>query len=300
MTGCIGPRAVAFRASVLALALGIAWAGCQDELPAVPPGGRIHGTVHYEGTERDSFGGTTLRVSAFPFWPPVGPPIAQQEFENPRLSPASPQRYELHHLGSQSTYFVVAQLIDHTKPLEQLPHDVPLGTYPSVCALGRDEGRVAVLEDRAVVDIDIEIFDAAGQDDPCVPVLCPDPGKASLLIEIAAPDVNVDEGDQLFVALFTQWPPPAGPPSAVQFVSGKDVSFPQQVLLANATPGSYAVYVCLDRGSDGAMGCTEEDVFAPYRGGELVAVEADTITGLAIQLEDGSGKSTPAPEDCSM
>jgi hypothetical protein len=272
---------------------------CQDDLPAVPKGGRIRGTVTYRGVEAREFGGVTLRVSAFPTWPPSGPPLAQQEHRLTSPDAIEPRSYELKHLSTKSTYFVVAQLIDHTQPLEQLPLDVPLGAHPSTCALGRDEGRLVVNADEPIDTIDIEIFDRAGRDDPCAPNPCPDPGRASLLLEVSSGVESVAATDQLLVVLFSAWPPPAGPPSAVQIIPGSEIAFPQTVMVENVAPADYAIYLCLDRNSDGLMGCTEEDTFNAYRSGELVSLSANTLTALNMTLEDGSGEAVAPPEDCT-
>lgn len=281
----------------LCLLAGIWLAGCQDELPSQSAGQRIVGTVSYAGEEADDYGEVTVRVSAFPFWPPMGPPIALQEHVNPSLSADDPQPFELKFLGTESTYFVVAQLLDSTAP-PQPPNSLPLGSYPNTCALGRDEGRIAVLEDAPVEDIGIEVFDEGGSADPCAPELCPDPGLGSLFVEVGSAE-TINAEDQLLVILFPSWPPPPGPPVAAEVVAGESVQFPQGVLLANVPAGPHALLVCLDRGSDSLMGCSGDDISAPYRSGEQIDIQADVITALSIQLEDGSGEPIEAPQDCS-
>jgi len=261
-------------------------AACDSELPEPPPGGRITGTVRYVGDAHRDLHRPGLQVAAFATFPPSGPPHAIAVLE-PDDGDLTAVPYELANLAPFDGYRVFARVAELEDPTGG-PMDLPLGGYPSFCALTRPEGRVTVTVDGPTAGIDIDVYDDGGLDDPCnVPTddVCPQPGFATLNVEIRSTRTATD-ADALLVALFDVFPSMS--PAIAFLIPGGEVSFPEIVRHNAVPPASYpAFYTCLDVGMNNlASLCGSEDAFVLRT--DPIDFPADQIVSLTADLDAGS------------
>jgi hypothetical protein len=138
-----------------------------SNIPTAPPGDRIVGTVHYQGSAHAALSRPALQIFAAVQFPlePTQIPHGLLVIENPDLQ--NGVGYELTYVPIYR-YKVGAQLIDLAHP-DADPSTLPLGGYPDMCtfALVPDGGLVEVQNDVAATGIDIELYDLGGMTDPC-------------------------------------------------------------------------------------------------------------------------------------
>jgi hypothetical protein len=274
------------RAHVLAGLLGaLLWAGCGTNIPDPPAGERISGTLTYTGTAQRSMTRPAARVLLFLDFPPSASPIAMLNIEQPDFD--KPVPYELAWV-SPKRYKVIAQLIDLSSPDTDVTTQ-PAGGYPDFCTLSRtDQGFVTISEDAPAKNVDITLYDLAGQTDPCnaPTTVCPLRGKATLSVVVRSSRVPTP-ADSLVFALFTKFP--STTPTSSRKIVGQDLTFPETILDNTLAPGTYsALYTCFDVGSNSGMGlCTSEDAYVLSMGTPITLV-ADQITNVAVDLDSSS------------
>jgi hypothetical protein len=288
----------------LGLGLGLGLLGCDNDLPEPDDGGTVRGTVTYDGDAQSDLIEPAVRVVAVYTFPPTDleamPPHGLVQIENPDLS--APLPYELRHLAP-GPYYILGQLFDMQDP-DSLT--TPAGAYPDFCVPFQvDGGNVEVQPDAAVDGIDITLYDAAGQTDPCTAAsaeVCPAAGAATLDFEVrSASEVGAD--DILVVALFASNPPTGAPTRFKLFTPGQ-FSFPHRVLDNAVPPGDHVVAVCHDRGGDDVLGggCGEEDASLVWNDGEAIAMDADMIYRTGVDLDTAASDelmtNTPADFFC--
>jgi hypothetical protein len=290
----IGPRLFV---GLLGALLG---AGCGTNIPNPPAGERISGTLTYTGTAQLSMARPAARVLLFLDFPPSASPLAMLNIEQPDFS--KPVPYELAWV-SPNGYKVVAQLIDLNAPNADVT-TLPAGGYPDFCTLSRtDQGFVTVREDVPVKNIDITLYDLAGQTDPCnaPTTACPLPGKATVSVVVQSSRVPTP-ADSLVFALFSKFP--STTPASSRKILGQDLKFPQTIIDNKLTPGTYAaLYTCFDVGSNSGMGlCTSEDAYVLGTGTPITLV-ADQITNVVVDLDSSTltvvGIDSPGAHGCN-
>jgi len=260
---------------------------CDSEYPPIAKGGRIAGTIRYQGTSLGSMTSPALRMSAAIAFPPVGQPHAIQIANPPDLVSALTGEglpYELPWLPAYR-YKVTAQLVDLDHPTLDYS-SLPLGGYPDFCSLSRpNEGLVMVTEDAPSTGKDFVVYDQAGTGDPCTEALCPKPGKAAMRMIVKSsrlPTAN----DRLRVVLFQT--EAQAIPSTLRIVPGNELAFPKVITDNTLTPGSYVLAdACLDIGANSGLGkCTQEDFEAAYNPpAPPIAFPADRIVMLTADLD---------------
>lgn len=260
----------------------VAWcAGCGTDIPPEPAGERISGTLSYDGTAQLHMSRPTARVVLVTDFPPTASPVGMLNIDRPDFS--KPVPYALKWL-SPYRYKVVAQLLDLDAPDTDAAM-LPAGGYPDFCTLSRsDQGLVDVSKTAPVTDVDITLYDLAGQTDPCTTAnsICPLPGQATLNVVVGSSRTPT-ASDALILALFSSFPSVS--PALSRALSGS-VVFPQTIMSNSVAPGSYAaLYVCLDVGSNSGSGlCTAEDSFILDTTTPLTLV-AGHITNLLVDLD---------------
>jgi hypothetical protein len=284
----------------VALALGLC--GCTD-IPAATVGGRILGTISYQGTAHLSMKRPAVRVMAVVDFPPSSGPLGFQIIEQGEQVNFPVQvSYEL--LGIVPyQYKVVAQLVDLANP-DAAATQLPLGGYPSFCALlAPDQGWVVVSKDAAITGADFVLYENAGTTDPCntSTSVCPQGGKATLALVVQSSRTPT-VADRLITALFATFPSTA--PASTSVVSGEALAFPQTVLDNSIPPGNYAaLYVCFDVGGNSGTGlCTDEDAYVLDMPASGIVFSANQILTLVVDLDTHSltvqGNEDPSTRGC--
>ena len=134
-----------------------ALASCASSYPAQDPGGKVRGTLFYDGALLSTMNRPSACVYAFARLPPAGPPHGALLIDQPQF----PVTYELSSLEPWS-YFVVAQLVDF------LPDTRSDKTTPRCLASGLPAvNPVRIRADASVEDIDLTLKDADGSDASC-------------------------------------------------------------------------------------------------------------------------------------
>lgn len=142
---------------------------CDSKLPDPDDGHTITGEVTYAGSAAASLGRPRLQIAAFAEFPPKGPPRASLVLPVPAAG--QPVPYTLRNVPEFS-YKVVASIVDLDNPTAM---GGPSGGYPNLCAvIFSPVGNVTVLNDGAVSDVDVVVYD--GGNDPCFRAPRPDAG----------------------------------------------------------------------------------------------------------------------------
>lgn len=120
--------------------------------------------------------------------------------------------------------------------------------------------------------------------------VCPQDGRGTLIIDISATGVELHDADRIVYGLFTEWPPTRAPTRA-EVLETVGLTLPLRHVDTAVPPGDYAVYVCLDPGSDTSVEevCNDGDHWVAIDGGALQAVEGGRITRAEMDLADGTG-----------
>lgn len=296
------------------VALALALVGCTNDLPDSAARGSIAGTLSYGGAVHESYRVPAVQVAAFATFPPSGPPHSLVALEDPDFS--EPLPYVLKDLLA-SDYVLLAQLIDLDVPYDPLDASLPAGSWPTFCALGSPEGRVAVAARERTADIDIALWDQGGFDDPCLvvptdtgttvetgsdtgtadtsdtgtttpgPLVCPDAGKAGVALELRYGGA-VTAADQVALGFFRSWPA-FGPPDHPLLVPGAGLSFPHTVPITDLDPDDYVLSICFDAGSDNLIFCNGSgDTSVTYDGDASITYPADQVVWLGIDVETGA------------
>jgi hypothetical protein len=274
------------RAHVLAGLLGaLICVSCGTNIPDPTAGERISGTLTYTGTAQLSMVRPAARVLLFLDFPPSGSPTAMLNIERPDFS--KPVPYELAWV-SPNQYKVMSQLIDLSSPDTDVT-TLPAGGYPDFCTLSRtDQGFVTISQDVPAKNVDITLYDLAGQTDPCnaPTTVCPLSGKAALSVVVRS-SRGPTPADSLVFALFSKFP--STTPASSRKVVGQDLTFPETIIDNKLTPGIYsALYTCFDVGSNSGMGlCTSEDAYVLSVATPITLV-ADQITNVTVDLDSGT------------
>jgi hypothetical protein len=260
---------------------------CTSEYPPIAAGGRISGTVRYQGSALDAMTRPALRVSAATTFPPVGRPNAMliaspDDLVAALTGPGLP--YELLWLPPHH-YKVTAQIVDLDRPT--LDYSVlPLGGYPDYCTLPRPgEGLVEVTADTPSRGKNFVIYDRAGTGDVCTHEVCPEPGQAAMRMIVKSSRAPT-ENDRLRVVVLQSTTEIN--PTSLRILDGKDFTFPVVVADNHLPPGSYVVAdACLDLKKNSGTGkCTEEDLEAAYTPPRPpLAFPADRIVTLSADLD---------------
>lgn len=274
--------------------------GCGTEIPEAPKGERVSGTLSYAGTAAATMGRPLARVMMFIDFPPSGSPHAMLSIERPDFS--KPVPYVLDWV-TPASYKVLAQLIDLDSPNTDIT-TLPAGGYPNFCALSSPtQGFVAIQSHAPVQNVDVTLYDLAGQTDPCnVPTsICPTPGKASLSLIVRSSRLPTS-ADSLVFALFSTFP--SFSPASSRKVTGDQLSFPATIVDNKLVPGTYsALYACLDVGSNSGMGlCSAEDAYV-LDAATTIALVAGKITNVVADLDSEkitvTGMDAPTDRGCN-
>ena len=134
-----------------------ALASCESSYPAEDPGGKVRGTLFYDGALLSTMNRPSACVYAFARMPPAGPPHGALLIDAPRF----PVTYELTSLEPWS-YFVVAQLVDF-RPDAQSDTAIPRCLASGLPAVNP----VRIQADASVDAIDLTLKDADGSDASC-------------------------------------------------------------------------------------------------------------------------------------
>lgn len=259
--------------------------GCTD-IPAAAVGGRILGTISYQGAAHLTMKRPAVRVMVVVDFPPSSGPLGFQIIEQGE-QPTFPAKvsYELKGIVPY-TYKVVAQLIDLAAP-DAAATQLPLGGYPNFCSLlAPDEGWVVVTKDGPVTGVDFALYDNAGTEDPCntSTSVCPQAGKATMNLVVRS-SLLPSPADRLIYALFTTFP--STTPASTLIVAGNQLAFPETILDDAVTPGNYAaIYVCFDVGGNSGTGlCTSEDTYVFAIPSSPMVFQADKILNLVVDLD---------------
>jgi hypothetical protein len=275
-------------------------AGCGTNIPDPPAGERVSGTLTYAGTAQLSMARPAARVLLFLDFPPSGSPLAMLNIEKPDFS--KPVPYELAWV-SPNQYKVLAQLIDLSSPDTDVT-TLPAGGYPDFCTLSRtDQGFVTISASAPAKNIDITLYDLAGQTDPCnaPATVCPLAGKATVSVVVQSSRVPTPT-DSLVFALFSTFP--STTPASSRKILGQDLAFPETIIDNKLAPGTYsALYTCFDVGSNSGMGlCTSEDAYVLSMATPITLV-ADQITNVTVDLDSGTltvvGTESPGDHGCN-
>jgi hypothetical protein len=233
-------------------------------------------------------------------FPPATSPIAMLNIERPDFS--KPVPYELAWVAPNQ-YKVFAQLVDLSSP-DTDATTLPAGGYPDFCTMPRtDEGFVTISGDVPLKNIDITLYDLAGQTDPCSAptTVCPLPGKATLSVVVRSSRVPTP-ADSLVFALFSKFP--STTPTSSRKILGQDLTFPETIIDNKLDPGTYsALYACFDVGSNSGMGlCTSEDAYVLGMATPITLV-ADQITNVTVDLDSSTltvvGVDLPGAHGCN-
>jgi hypothetical protein len=288
------------QARVLLGLLGALVASCGTNIPDPTAGERVSGTLTYTGTAQLSMVRPAARVLLLVDFPPSSSPIAMLNIERPDFS--QPVPYEVAWV-SPGQYKIVAQLTDLSSPDTDVT-TLPAGGYPDFCTLSRpDQGFVKISADVPVKNVDITLYDLAGQTDPCnaPTTVCPLPGKATVSVVVRSSHVPTP-ADSLVFALFSKFPSTS--PASSRKILGQDLTFPETIIDNKLAPGTYAaLYACFDVGSNSGMGlCTSEDAYVLDMGTPIPLV-ADQITNVAVDLDTSTltvvGIDSPAAHGCN-
>lgn len=259
--------------------------GCTD-IPSATVGGRILGTISYQGTAHLTMKRPAVRVMVVVDFPPSAGPLGFQIIEQGE-QPDFPSQvsYELKGIIPYQ-YKVVAQLIDIAAP-DTAATQLPLGGYPNFCALlAPDQGWVVVSNDAPVMAADFSLYDNAGTDDPCntSTSICPQSGKTTMNLVVQSSLIPTS-ADRLITALFATFPSTVTASTSV--ISGDQLAFPQIILDDSIPPGNYAaLYVCFDVGGNSGTGlCTDEDAFILNVVPSGIAFPAGKIVNLLANLD---------------
>jgi hypothetical protein len=273
---------------------------CGTNISDPTAGERLSGTLTYTGTAHLSMTRPTARVLLFVDFPPSASPIAMLNIERPDFS--KPVPYEVAWV-SPSQYKVVAQLIDLSSPDTDVT-TLPAGGYPDFCTLSRtDQGFVKISADVPVKNVDITLYDLAGQTDPCnaPTTVCPLAGKATVSVMVRSSRVPTP-ADSLVFALFSKFP--STTPTSTRKILGQDLTFPETIIDNKLAPGTYAaLYACFDVGSNSGMGlCTSEDAYVLGAATPITLV-ADHITNVTVDLDSATltvvGIDAPGDHGCN-
>ena len=272
--------------------------GCTD-IPAPTAGGRILGTISYQGSAHMTMKRPAVRVMAVVDFPPSAGPLGFQIIEAEE-QPGFPTRvsYELMGIVPYS-YKVVAQLVDLADP-NAAATKLPLGGYSDFCSLlAPDQGWLVVTQAAPVTGVDFTLYDNAGAEDPCnaSASVCPQPGKATMNLSVQSSKTPT-ASDRLIFALFSTFPSTS--PTRTRIVLGSQLGFPQTLLDDAIAPGLYsAMYVCFDVGGNSGTGlCTNEDAYVLATPSLPIDFQADKILNLVVDL-DAHTLSTQGMDDPS-
>jgi uncharacterized protein (DUF2141 family) len=103
---------------------------------------------------------------------------------------------------------------------------------------------------------------------------------ASLQVELSATTLQLAEGDQVSLALFSSFPP-AGPPLASKQGTG---SYPLSLSFEALEPGEYFLSACHDLGSDSPMCNGTGDVMQWYGNGQAISLGVAQRASVTIAL----------------
>jgi hypothetical protein len=269
---------------------------CGTNISDPTAGERVSGTLTYTGTAQLSMVRPAARVALTVDFPPSGNPIAMLNIEQPDFG--KPVPYELAWV-LPNQYNIVAQLIDLSSPDRDFM-TLPAGGYPDSCTLSRtDQGFVKISADVPVKNVDITLYDLAGQTDPCSAptTVCPLAGKATVSVVVRSSRVPTP-ADSLVFALFSTFP--STTPTSTRKILGQDLTFPATIIDNKLAPGAYAaLYACFDVGSNSGMGlCTSEDAYV-LGAAKPITLVADHITNVTVDLDSGTltVDSTDLPGD---